>query len=204
MHFSMHVVRHKEVLRACRPFPDPIPCGVDEPWTSCYCLIEGRRHPWSRSIRKQQMDIKLVCSIEAVARSRLVTVQIDALLRDVATLLSNTHISLVVVCEADGSMAGVITKTNVVRCIGHCAGSACTTTAASMMTRDVAFCHPADSLANMLAMMQARGFVHVPVIGQRGISSGVINARDALRELLTQEQYEESLLRDYVMGIGYQ
>lgn len=150
------------------------------------------------------MNTKLVSSIEAVARSRLITVPVDALLRDVATLLSNTHISLVVVCETDGRMAGVITKTNVVRCIGHCAGSACTTLAASLMTRDVAFCHPADDLANVLAMMQARGFVHVPVIDQQAIPSGVLNARDALRELLTEEQYEESLLRDYVMGIGYQ
>ncbi|MDH6186797.1 CBS domain-containing protein [Polaromonas sp. CG_23.6] len=150
------------------------------------------------------MNTKLVSSIEAVARSRLVTVPVDALLVNVATLLSNTHISLVVVCEADGRMAGVITKTNVVRCLGHCAGSACAMTAVNVMTRDVAFCHPADGLADVLAMMQARGFVHVPVVDQHAIPSGVINARDALRELLTQEQYEESLLRDYVMGIGYQ
>ncbi len=150
------------------------------------------------------MNTKLVSSIETVARSRLVTVPINALLIDVATLLSDTHISLVIVCEADGSMAGVITKTNIVRCIGHCAGSACTTSAASLMTRDVTFCHPTDDLADVLAMMQARGFVHVPVVDQQAVPLGVINARDALRELLTQEQYEESLMRDYVMGIGYQ
>ena len=101
-------------------------------------------------------------------------------------------------------MEGVITKTNIVRRIGHCAGSACTTSAASLMTRDVAFCQPTDDLAEVLAMMQARGFVHIPVVDGHAIPSGVINARDALRELLTQEQYEESLLRDYVMGIGYQ
>lgn len=150
------------------------------------------------------MNSKLVSSMETVARSRLVTVSVDALLKDVAKLLSNTHISLVVVCEADGRMAGVITKTNVVRRIGHCEGNACTTTAASVMTRDVAFCHPADELSDVLAMMQTRGFVHVPVVDRHMVPSGVINARDALRELLTQEQYEESLLRDYVMGIGYQ
>jgi len=43
-----------------------------------------------------------------------------------------------------------------------------------------------------------------PWVDQHAIPSGVINARDALRELLAQEQYEESLLRDYVMGVGYQ
>ena len=28
-------------------------------------------------------------------------------------------------------------------------------------------------------------------------------ARDALRELMLEGQYEEALLRDYVMGVGY-
>ena len=44
------------------------------------------------------MNTKLVSSIEAVARSRLVTVLVDALLLDVATLLCDTHISLFFVC----------------------------------------------------------------------------------------------------------
>jgi hypothetical protein len=32
---------------------------------------------------------------------------------------------------------------------------------------------------------------------------GVLNAGDALQALLKEEEDEESLLRDYVMGIGY-
>ena len=48
-----------------------------------------------------------------------------------------------------------------------------------------------------------RGFVHVPVIDAAGRPSGVVNARDALRELMAEGQYEEALLRDYVMGVGY-
>lgn len=52
-------------------------------------------------------------------------------------------------------------------------------------------------------MMGKRGFVHVPVLDEHSEPSGVVNARDALGVLLEEEQYEESLLRDYVMGIGY-
>jgi sulfur relay (sulfurtransferase) DsrF/TusC family protein len=33
---------------------------------------------------------------------------------------------------------------------------------------------------------------------------GVLNARDGLRALLSAGNYEEELLRNYVMGIGYQ
>lgn len=73
--------------------------------------------------------------------------------------------------------------------------------AAEIMTRDVAFCSATDCLPDVLSMMQARGFVHVPVVDAKHKPSGVVNARDALRELWAEGQYEEALLRDYVMGV---
>lgn len=63
---------------------------------------------------------------------RLVTIGVGATLVDAAKLLSNTQ-SLVVVCGPDGAMAGVITKTDIARQIGHCGGSACTRAAADVM-----------------------------------------------------------------------
>ena len=149
------------------------------------------------------MNTKLVSSIDAVARSRLVTIRADALLVDVAKLLSDTQISLVVVCDSDGAMVGVITKTNIVQQIGRCGASGCTTAAADVMTRDVAYCRPTDSLSDVLSMMEKRGFVHIPVIDENSKPLGVVNARDALRALMAEEKYEASLLRNYVMGVGY-
>ena len=149
------------------------------------------------------MNTKLVSSIDAATRSRLAVVGDGALLLEVARLLSDTQISLVVVCDAVGAMVGVITKTNIVRQIGHCGGAACTSTAAEIMTRDVTFCSETDCLPDVLSMMQARGFVHVPVVDAQRKPFGVVNARDALRELWAEGQYEDALLRDYVMGVGY-
>ena len=149
------------------------------------------------------MNTKLVSSIEAIARSRLVTISTDASLVDVAKLLSDTQISLVVVCNSDGAMVGVITKTNVVQQIGLCGERACASPAADVMTRDVACCHPTDSLPDVLSMMEKRGFVHIPVVDENSKPVGVVNARDALRALMAEGKYEASLLRDYVMGVGY-
>ena len=149
------------------------------------------------------MNTKLVSSIEAATRSRLVVVREGTLLLEVARLLSDTQISLIVVCNAGGAMVGVITKTDIVQQIGHCLGAACTATAAEIMTRDVTFCSDADCLPDVLSNMQARGFVHVPVVDAERKPSGVVNARDALRELWAEGQYEEALLRNYVMGVGY-
>jgi CBS domain-containing protein len=149
------------------------------------------------------LNTKLVSSIEAATRSRLVTVSVGTLLREVARLLCNTQISLVVVCDQAGAMAGVVTKTDIVRQIGYFEGAAYTKNAADLMTRELTFCRATDCLPDVLAMMQERGFVHVPVVDVTGTPIGVVNARDALRELLAEGQYEEALLRDYVMGVGY-
>ena len=149
------------------------------------------------------MNIKRVSNMDAIARSRLVTISVDTPLLEAARHLSDTQISLVVVCDADGVMAGVITKTDLVKKIGHCLGSACQTLAAELMVSDVASCSPSDLLSDVLTLMEKRGFVHFPVVDANRKPLGVVNARDALRVLVADGEYQESQLRDYVMGVGY-
>ena len=113
------------------------------------------------------------------------------------------RLGLVVVCNSDGAMVGVITKTDVIRQISHCQGCACTTTAAAVMTQDVTYCHPSEMLHDVWLIMKERGFVHIPIIDQDFRPVGVVNARDALQALLVEAEDEGLLLRDYIMGIGY-
>ena len=146
----------------------------------------------------------LVKRIDALARSRLVTISADALLVDAARLLSDTHISLVVVCDSHGVMVGVITKTNIVQQVGRSCEIIGTTLAGEAMTRVVTSCRQTDSLLDVMAKMEKLGLTHIPVVGDDSKPSGVVNAGDALRTLMADEKYEAALLRDYVMGIGYQ
>jgi predicted transcriptional regulator len=100
-------------------------------------------------------------------------------------------------------MAGVITKTDVVRQVAQRLDSIRAAPASAIMTENVVHCRPSDSLDEVWSSMKRRGFVHIPVIDQHFRSSGVVNARDALHALLGEMQDEQTLLRDYVMGIGY-
>ena len=138
-----------------------------------------------------------------IAIQRLITIRDDALVTDAAKLLSSTHKSLVVVCNSDEVMVGVISKTDVVRQMAHCQGVSCTMSVAAVMTRDVTYCHPNDVLQDVLSIMKERGFVHIPIVDQDSRPSGVLNVRDALQVLLGEVVYDGSFLRDYIMGIGY-
>jgi CBS domain-containing protein len=144
-----------------------------------------------------------VASILSVARERLVTIQADALLTEAAKLLCGKHRALLVVCDSKGTMAGVITKTDIVRQVARCDGALSDVRVVDVMTAAVTSCKPGDPLHDVLVLMHLLDFVHIPVIDQESRPCGVVNARDALQALLGEVEDEEQLLRAYVMGVGY-
>jgi len=137
----------------------------------------------------------------SAAVKRLVSVGDTAPLIDAARPLNDLDIDLVVVCSADGRLAGIITKTDVVRQI--CLGSGYTTAASEVMMRDVVLCRPGDLLRDVWAVMKDRSVKNIPIIGQDSRPIGVLNARDVVEVLMDEAEYEEALLRDYVMSVGY-
>lgn len=137
------------------------------------------------------------------ARGRLVVVSEDAPLIDAAKLLASSNTDLVVVCGSGGRLAGVVTKTDVVRQISCCQGSSCTVALSTIMTGDVVFCRTTDLVSDIWTIMKERRLKNIPLIDEASVPIGLLNARDALQMLLAEVESEETLLRDYVMGIGY-
>lgn len=149
------------------------------------------------------MHKTFVSSIEGLVQSRLAAVSADASIVDVALLLSDPHIGLVIVCNADGAMQGVVSKTNIVQLISRHRDDILPAVADELMTRDVTSCLPTTSLADVLSLMEKRGFVNLPVVDEKLKPIGVVNAGDVFRTLLSAGKLDEAHLRDYVMGIGY-
>lgn len=137
------------------------------------------------------------------ARGRLVVISDDAQLIEAARLLGTSNTDLVVACGSDGRLSGVVTKTDVVRQISGCQGSSCTVAVSAIMTGEVVFCRTTDQVSDIWAIMKKRRLKNIPVIDEASIPIGLLNARDALEVLLDEVEQEESLLRDYVMCVGY-
>jgi CBS domain-containing protein len=144
----------------------------------------------------------IVEQVLTAARARLVMIASNAPLLEAARLL-RAGTDLIVVCGADGAIAGVITKSDVIAQISMCQGAACRVSATQALSADVLLCAPGDHLHDVWSKMKARGLKNVPVAGADGRPIGVLNARDVLGALLREVKAEESLLRDYVMGVGY-
>ncbi|HZH57325.1 CBS domain-containing protein [Yanghanlia caeni] len=138
-----------------------------------------------------------------VASKRLVTLSLAAPLVEAARLLSEQPTHLIVVCNTQGLMQGVVTKSDVVRQISHCTGCSCTTQVSDVMTRDVISCRPEQSLREVWGIMKEKGLKQIPVADQRPMPLGLLYANEALEALLNHVSQEELQLREYVMGIGY-
>ncbi len=148
------------------------------------------------------MTIRVECLLPA-ARARLATIGEECQLTEAARLLSTSDRQMVIVCDDMGVMVGVVTRTDIVRQIQHCRGCACTTACAAVMTADVLSCRPGDRLQDIWSTMKGRGLQNVPILDPDRRPVGLLSAADAMQALLSEVEYEEELLRDYVMCVGY-
>lgn len=138
----------------------------------------------------------------ATARKRMCRIEESAALLEAARLLEREH-DMLVVCDADGRMVGVLTKSDAVRQIGVCTGASCTAPVNEAMTREVTSVTPEGQLGEVWNLMKTHGLKNIPVIAVDRKPLGVLNARDVLQNLWQEVQQEEDMLFNYVMNVGY-
>jgi CBS domain-containing protein len=141
-------------------------------------------------------------TLHPVISARLVTIATDATVRTAASAFSSPHVGLLVVCDENGTIAGVVSKSDLVRHLTR--AELVQAPIAALMSRDVVSCSLDDDLYAAWQRMAARSLQNIPVLGTDAKPLGVLDIRDALKALFEQEEYQERLLSNYVGGVGYQ
>lgn len=144
----------------------------------------------------------LVGQMLQTSREKPVSIVDDAKLIEAAKLLSSGT-DLVIVCDSDGILQGVVTKTDVVRQISVCTGASCMRPVSTVMIRDVFLCRGSDRLEDVSELMKQRHLKNIPMVDADNRPIGILTARFILRALLSDAEYEEAQLVDYVKGVGY-
>lgn len=137
------------------------------------------------------------------ATRRLVVIDRSARVTAAAQAFDRPETRLIILNDPEGIMVGVVSRTDIVARISHCTGCSCTEAVESAMTTDVKTCAPSDPIGDIWTRIKQTGFMHLPVIDTARRPLGVLAARDVLETLLDEREHEESLLIDYVKGIGY-
>ncbi len=146
----------------------------------------------------------LVEHVLDTARGRLATLSCQSPVCDAAAILVNASTPLVVVCDAEGVAVGVISRTDVLKALSDAKDGVAAMTADAIMTRTMFSCHTHQILHGVWETMRAQSLRCAPILAEDGRPLGVLHARDLASALLEEVTCEEVLLRDYVLGIGYQ
>ena len=108
------------------------------------------------------------------------TVGSTSSLQQVIDLLAANKVGVLVVLDANGGLAGIVSERDVMRVLSGNAAAALGKTAADVMTRNVETCTPDDAESDIMERMTTRGVRHLPVLAG-GKLAGVVSLRDVIK-----------------------
>lgn len=119
--------------------------------------------------------------VSSLAPREPVTVGVDASLGAAIRVMIDRGVGAVLVSEADGTLAGILTERDFLTKVAG-QPSYAALGVREFMTRDPESVAPTDTLAFALGKMDGGGYRHLPVV-EGGLPTGVISVRDILRHV---------------------
>jgi len=118
-------------------------------------------------------------------------------LLEVAGKLAARRIGALVVVGMRGEVVGIISERDIIRALGEHGGNVLTRPVAEFMTREVVTCQETDTLDELMAMMTARRFRHLPVVTDEALV-GIISIGDVVKHHVAEVEMEATAMRDYI------
>ncbi|HTJ56134.1 MAG TPA: CBS domain-containing protein [Devosiaceae bacterium] len=143
-----------------------------------------------------------VDGISPALRRRLAVVDLDQPVIEAARCLAKNGVDIVIACDSGGVLQGLLSRGDLIRHIASSDQSQDRPIEA-LMTRNAVCCRPADDLSLTWQLMNRRALRNLPVLDLAGRPVGVLNLDDALQALLRFETGQETMLLDYIAGVGY-
>ena len=129
--------------------------------------------------------------------TKVITAYPDTTVAQIVSTLSRERVGVVIICEKDGRLAGIVSERDVVRGLAERDQGILRTPVAGLMTTNVRTCAPGDKVSDIMATMSAQRIRHIPVI-ESGKLCGIISIGDVVKHRLDEIESEADALRDYV------
>lgn len=131
--------------------------------------------------------MKISDYLETRAHTELWSIKPGATLLEFAAELREHTVGALTVLDDDGNLAGIMSERDLVAAFAEHGDVSANMTVGDFMTRDVITCAPEDDILEILEMMNARRFRHIPVI-KAGRAITMIGIREF--DVATQELKE--------------
>jgi CBS domain-containing protein len=123
----------------------------------------------------------------------------DDTLSAIAQVLTQHRIGAVLVRDAAGHVLGILSERDIVRAIASHGPQALAMTASAVMTRDIVYGCPSDTVDKVLATMTDRRIRHLPVMHE-GKLIGFVSIGDVVKRRIQDVEEEADQLRAFVAG----
>lgn len=127
----------------------------------------------------------------------VVAVRADNIVSEVVRVLADRRIGAVVVTDAEGALAGIITERDIVRIVAERGAGGLDAQVGDVMTRDVVTITGQDTLDQVSGKMTTGKFRHIPVL-KGGKICGIISIGDVVKHRIESIEAEASAMRDYI------
>jgi CBS domain-containing protein len=121
----------------------------------------------------------------------------EATLLDVVNKLAAKRIGAIVVVGTGGEVAGIISERDIIKALSIAGPECLARPVSETMTRQVVTCQETDTLDELMAMMTARRFRHLPVVTDNALV-GIISIGDVVKHHVAEVEMEATAMREYI------
>lgn len=129
----------------------------------------------------------------------VVSVGREQTLSEVAGILNEKQIGAVVVTSVEGRIAGIFTERDLVRAIAREGAAVLQKPVSLSMTTTVTHCREDNTDDELMEMMTAGRFRHVPVEAD-GTLVGIISIGDVVKSRISEIEHEAEQIKAYIAG----
>jgi CBS domain-containing protein len=144
--------------------------------------------------REERMNVATILR----QKGRAVTTASPATtLLDIGNKLAAKRIGAIVIVGPKGTVAGIISERDIIRCLSVHGPECLTRPVSESMTREVISCQESDTLDELMAMMTTRRFRHLPVMTD-GALVGIVSIGDVVKHHVAEVTMEATAMREYI------
>lgn len=118
-------------------------------------------------------------------------------MREACRILSEKRVGAIVVVDAAGTAAGILSERDVIRALGEVGDSALDAPISAYMTREVVSCCYQDTVDGLMSVMTNRRIRHIPVI-EEGRLRGLVSIGDVVKRRIAETELEAEALKAYI------
>lgn len=125
------------------------------------------------------------------------TARPETTLQAVTEKLTAKRIGALVIVGSSGQVAGIISERDIIRAIAENGAECLQRPVSEFMTREVVICSEADTLEELMAIMTAGRFRHIPVV-EDGALVGIVSIGDVVKRKIEETEQEALALKEYI------